>query len=91
MADTVKVGSLTALRLRIREDVYTRYQKLKARSVGEEEARNIASAQAATAPGARHPSGVYRRELDALLAPPRERLAHTGRTGYSPKNWRVPE
>lgn len=66
-------NSLNAVRLEARNAVYERYKKLKEKGVGEQSARNIAAAQAATAPKARHRSAVYRRELDALLAPPKER------------------
>jgi len=69
----------------IRADVYERYKVLKGRSVAEESARNTAAAQCATAPNARHRAAVYRRELDALLAPPKRE-----RTPESPYNWRNP-
>lgn len=91
MAETTpKVGSLTALRLNLRSAVYSRYKALKDKGVREEEARNIASAQAATAPGSRLGISVYRRELDALLAPPKPQQ-RAPRLPYSTANWRLPE
>lgn len=77
---------LAELRAGIRADVYERYKALKARGVVEEQARNIAAAQTATAPHAKHRAAVYRRELDALLDPKRKTAAFLGETF----SWRNP-
>lgn len=80
------VSRLEELRQGIRADVLERYKALKARGVTEESARNIAAANCATAPKAKHRAAVYRRELDALLDPKRSRAAFLGETF----NWRNP-
>jgi len=64
------MGTVTRLRVHkaaIRAAVLPRYRKLRDKGRPDEESRNVAAAQAATAPGARLPSHVFRRELDALL------------------------
>lgn len=88
-----KVASLIAHRLGIRADVLKRYEALKGRGVADVEARNIASAQAAvygeTKP--RHRAGVYRRELDAMLAPRRHALQLPDPSPPRPRShWRLP-
>lgn len=66
-----KIYLLTRYRLGLRDDVLSRYSKLKEAQVPDEIARNIAAAQASqygdTKPRSR--PGVYRRELDRLLEP----------------------
>lgn len=85
-----KLFSLTAYRIALRAEVVSRYHALKGRGVIEEEARNIASgtcaANADIKPRPR--AGVFRRELDAALAPRKPRVLD--KTPYvSP--WRLPE
>lgn len=70
----------------IRADVFERYKALKARGITELSARNIAAANCATAPHAKHGAAVYRRELDWLLNPNRRTPAFLGDTF----SWRNP-
>lgn len=85
-----KLHSLTAHRTMLLDDVLARYRTLKEKGVAEEEARNIASANAAlygkTKPNAR--AAVYRRLLDDSFRPRR-----TERATAPPRfrSWRLPE
>jgi hypothetical protein len=65
------VTSLDVLRMRMRAEVLRRYNVLRGRSVPDEQARNIAAAQAAVhSTVSPRPDGTaYRRELDAALDP----------------------
>lgn len=83
-------ANLTAHRAGLLLDVRSRYHKLKGKGVADEEARNIAAAQAAVS-GSQKPratASTYRRLLDADLAP---KSKPGGPVRGPSKHWRLPE